>query len=100
MFREREIAWRRAARHLEIDDSLADLVLPHHLAQHDLQRRVAHRRRDLERVERAVQPRQMQRFVHENPVLHGNHLVDGVGELESAILDMERAPRRAASSGR
>src|SRR5579863_3317089 len=87
--RKRKLAWRRAAGDLEIDDAVDDAVAPHGFAHHRFQRRVRHRRRDAQLGERAVQARKMQCLVDETAAAHRDDLVNAVGELEAAILDMD-----------
>ena len=53
------------------------------------QRRGAHRRGDAELGERARQPCHVPRLVDEAAVAHLADLVDGVGELEAAVLDVD-----------
>jgi hypothetical protein len=89
--RERKIARRGAARHLQIDRTFGDAVAPRHLAQHDEQRRPSHRRRHAQFGERTVEPVEMAGGVDQRPVADFADLVDRVGELEAAILDVHRA---------
>src|SRR5579864_1432231 len=37
-----------------------------------------------------MQPREMQRFIDEVAIHHRDHLIDAIGELEAAVLDMHR----------
>ena len=98
--REGVVAPRDAAGDLQIDQAVADAVAAHDLAQHDAQRRRAHRPRDAELAERALEPRHVPRLVDQPAAANLADLVDAVGELVAAILDMDRRARRAARSGR
>ncbi len=83
------IARRHAPGHLNVDDAVAHAIAAQHLAHHGLERRLTHRRRDLELRERAPEALQMQALVHQAPALDRDHLVDAVGELVAAILDVD-----------
>src|SRR4029077_5208786 len=60
------------------------------LADDDLERRVPHRRSDAQFGKRAMEAREMRRLVDEVPAIDRDHLINPVGELEAAILDMHR----------
>src|SRR6185437_13894967 len=85
-----EVARRRAARDLEIDEALLDAVAARDLGEHGLQRGIAHRCGDLDLAERAMEPPQMKLFIDEPAGANGDDLVAPIGELIAAILDMDR----------
>ncbi len=62
--------------------------------------RLGHRRRDAQARRASGAGAQMQRLVDKTAVRDGDHLVDAVGELKAAILDMHRRLRDAGGSGR
>src|SRR5581483_8157517 len=91
--RKQEVARPRPARHLQIDEPVADAVAPDGLAQHAAPGRPRHGLRDAQLGERAGEAGHVARLVDELPVLHFAHLVDGIAELEAAILGMDQGLR-------
>jgi hypothetical protein len=77
-----------AAGDLQIDHALAHLVAADGLAQHHGQGRLAHRMGDLQFVQAAPQAREVAGRVGQLAAEHRPHLVDAVGQLVAAILDM------------
>ena len=77
-----------------------DAVAADHLAQDDAERRRRHRPADAEFAERAVEPRHVPPLVDQPAAAHLADLVDAVGELIAAILDVDRGLAHAARSGR
>ena len=82
------VAPRHAARDLQIDDAVADAIAPDRLVQHGAERGKRHRHRDAKLAERALQPLHVAALVDEAPLAHLAHLVDAVGELVAAVLDV------------
>ena len=96
-------AWSRgavSARDLQIDDAVAHAVAAHGLAQDDEKRRLAHRRGGSGARRDCAQPRQMALRVGQLAVEDGPDLIDAVGELKAAILDMDAASPCGDDSGR
>ena len=97
--RENMVAAGDAARHLQIDHAVDDVVALDHLAHDRFQRLARHRPGDLELAERAVEAVEMAGHVHDEAARHLAHLIDAVGKLVAAILDMhcgDRVPDIAA----
>ena len=84
------IARRGAPRHLKIENSVLDPVAAHDLVHDANERRARHRHRDIELAERALEPVEVARLVEAPSGDHGDNLVNSIGELEAAILDMNR----------
>src|SRR5260370_5968079 len=82
------LARRGAAGDLEIADPGIDAVAADNLADDDFEGLVLHRRRDAELGERTMQALQVRRLIDEAPATDRDHLVDAVGKLEAAVLDM------------
>src|SRR6185437_7283792 len=80
---------RGAAADLQVDEAVAHAVAPDDLAHHRLERRLAHRPGDAQLAERAAEPLQMRGLVDEIAASDRDHLVNRVGKLEAAILDMD-----------
>ena len=85
---------RGAARHLQVDEAVAHAVAPDGLAHHARPGAAsligwAMRSSPSERASRCHVPR----LVDQPAVAHLAHLIDGVGELEAAILDVHARPR-------
>ena len=87
--RKRVVAPRDAARHLQIDEAVVHAVARDRLAQHDAEHVARHRHRDAQLAERAFEPVHVAALVDQPPSPHLAHLVDAVGELVAAILDMD-----------
>ena len=83
------IARRGAAGDLQIEDAVADPVAAQRRARGPSQRRVRHRPRNRQFAQRALKPREMRRFVDEAAAGDGPDLIDAIGELEPAILDLD-----------
>ena len=66
------------------------LVAVEQLAQDQLQRGAAHRPGDAQLAQGIIEPIEMRALVDHLAVDDRHHLVDAVGELVPAILDMDR----------
>ena len=78
-----------AARNLEINKPVAHAVARHRLAQHRAERVARHRHRDAQFLQRAFKPVYVQALVDQFGAAHLAHLVDAVGKLVAAVLDMD-----------
>jgi hypothetical protein len=85
---KRVIAPRDPARHLQIHDPVAHPVARDRLSEHVAERAARHRHGDAQLLERALEPVHVAALVDEAPAPHLAHLVDAVGELVAAILDV------------
>ena len=83
------VARRNAPRNLQVDEALAHAVAAGRLLQHHLQRGAAHGRGDLQFREAALEALEVARGVSKPPAENGPDLVDAVGELVAAILDVD-----------
>ena len=81
------VALGDAAGDLQIDDAVANAVSPHHLMQHDAQRRERHRQRDPQFRQRAREPLHVPALVDQAAVPHLADFVNAVGEQIAAILE-------------
>ena len=79
-----------AAGDLHVDDAVLDAVATDHLAHQHGQHRGLDRPHDVELAQRAVEAHQMPFLVDQPAAEHGDDLVDPVGELVAAVLDMHR----------
>jgi hypothetical protein len=86
------IARRDAAADLEVDEAVGDQVLRQGPADHLAQGGPAHRRGDAQLAEAPVQPLEVAGLVGQGAAEHGPNLVDAVGELEAAVLDVHQGP--------
>ncbi len=77
-----------AAGHLQVDEAVLHPIAPHRFAQHQRQGLAAHRHGDAQLSERALQPGVMALRVGELAAEHRPDLVDPVGQLVAAVLDM------------
>ena len=93
------VAARHAAGDLQIDDAVVDPVAGDGLAHDDRERRRRHRHGDAQFRERARQPLHVAALVDHAACPHLADLVDAVGELVAAILDMDAWRRATADSG-
>src|SRR5581483_10231238 len=84
--REQEVARPRPARHLQVDEAVIDAVAPDRLAHDPRPGARRHGLRNAELGERAGEALHMPRLVDQSAVPHLAHLVDGIAELEAAIL--------------
>ena len=93
------VAPRDAARDLQIENAVAHPVAGDGLAEHDGERIARHRHVDAQFRKRALQPVHVAALVDQPAAPHLAHLVDAVGELVAAVLDMHgrRAMRHVAS---
>ncbi len=78
-----------AARHLHVDQPVAQAVLAHQLADDEAQRVARHRPVDAQLLQRAVEPVDVWLLVDQLAVADAHDLVDAVGELVAAILDVD-----------
>jgi hypothetical protein len=83
------VASGRSARHLHIDQPFIDPIAPHGLVQHPGQRFRRHRNGDAQLVQAAMQARHVTVEIGQPAVEHRPDLIDAVGELEAAILDVD-----------
>src|SRR4051812_2835023 len=82
------IAPRHTARDLEVENAVPYAVAAYCLAKHDAERVARHRHGYAQFLERALQPVHVAALINEAPCPHLAHLVDAIGELVAAILDM------------
>jgi hypothetical protein len=83
------IAPRHAAADLQIDETVADTIARHDLAQNDAKRGGRHRHADANFIERAFQAGEVSALVNQPAATHLANFVDGVSELVAAIIDMD-----------
>src|SRR5262245_42711083 len=95
--REQKVARPRTARHLQIDEAVAHAIAPDRLA-HDARPGARRHGGDAQLIERAGQALHMPRFVDEAPASHFAHLIDGIADLEPAILGVHHGVRIGAIS--
>ena len=82
------VSARHSARHLKIDKAVFDAVAPHDFAHDDFETGAGHRPVYLQFTQRAVQPVEVPRHVHDEAARDFAYLVDAVGELIATVLDM------------
>ena len=82
------IAPRRAARHLQIQQPIADAVAGDHFAHHQLQGGPAHRHGNAQLAHRTLHAVQMRFLVYRHARQHIGDFIDAVAKLQAAILDM------------
>ncbi len=83
------IARGNTACHLQINNAIFDAVAPDHFAHDHFKRLPLHRRVHLEFVKTAPEAVQMPLFIDHPVVEDRHHLIDPVGKLIAAILDMD-----------
>ncbi len=93
ILRDRVIAAIGAACDLQIDQPVLQPVAAHHFAHHRHERSASHRHRYREFFQAAFQPVEVSGLVQQQTVIDRAHFVDGVGELQAAIFDMDRRAR-------
>ena len=84
------VARRHAARRLEIEQPVLDAVQRQQLPQHEHERRPRHGRADGKLTKGTVEAVEMRLGIDQTAGAHMDHLIDAVGELIAAILDMDR----------
>jgi len=89
------IAVDGAARYLQIDKSVAHAVAPDHLTKDEFERRSADWHPEFDLARGAFQSIKMFLLVHESAAHDRTNLVDGIGELKTAIFDMHLRLRMA-----
>ena len=90
MLRRKEmVAPRHAARNLDIDEPVPDLVPAHGFTEHELHRPGFQRPADPQFAQGPVQPAQMAGHVHDMPAPDFTDFIDAVGELIAAVFDMD-----------
>ena len=85
VLRERVVALRHAARHLEIDALVRERLAADELAHQRLPLRVRVRIGEADAVEAALQPREVMRQAERLAGVDGNQFVDAVAEDEAAV---------------
>ena len=83
------VAPRHTAGDLQIDEAIAHAVACHRLAQDDAEHIAMHRHRDAQLFQRAFKPVHVAARVDQPPAPHLADLVDAVGELVAAVLDVD-----------
>ena len=82
------IAPSHTAGRLDIDHAITKAVAPDHLPHHLAQGRAPHRLIDPKLSKRSIEPVKMRFLVNQTSVMHQHHLIDAVGKLVAAVLDM------------
>src|SRR5436309_7105885 len=77
-----------AAGDLHIDQTVAQVVAAHKLAYDETECRTRDRPGDPKLAQRAIEPIDVRSLIYQLAVTYAHHLVDTVGELVTAILDM------------
>jgi hypothetical protein len=83
------IASRHTASDLEIKDTAPNPIAANALAHDDCERGGRHGQRYPKLVERTLQTSHVARLVNDPPLPDFTHLVDSIGELITAILDVD-----------
>ena len=90
--REGMVAGRHAPGNLKIQDTGSHAVAAHGFP-HDMgERPLPHGRLHGQRRQRPGKPVQMRPFIHQASPLYPDHLINTVGKLEAAVLDMDSGP--------
>lgn len=92
------IAPGAAAADLQIDEAVDDPVTAQYLPDDGLQGGTGHRSRNAQGVQGPVQTVEMPLRVHQPAGPHAPDFVDGICELEAAILDMNGCERVTAEA--
>ena len=86
---KRVIAARHSAGDLQVDDAVAHAIAVEAFAHDDSQRSIGHGHWDAKLMQRAAQARDVALLVDDMAVADLADLVDTIGELVAAILDMD-----------
>src|SRR5262249_7397968 len=81
---------RHAARHLDVDQPVAQTVAVHQLADDEAQCRPRNWPGDAQLVQGAIKPVDVRSLVDQPAVADADNLVDAVGQLVASVLDVDR----------
>ncbi len=77
-----------AARHLQIEQAVADVIAAECLANHMDQRRATHRPGNSQLAERTVEAIEMPCQIDDQPMANLADLIDAIGKLIATVFDM------------
>jgi hypothetical protein len=77
-----------AARHLQVEQAIADMIAAERLANDMDQRRAVHRPGDPQLTERTVETIEMPGQIDDQPMTNLANLIDAIGKLKAAIFDV------------